>query len=389
MAKRRGWGSLKTMRSGRVQASYIGPDLIRHTGPTTYTTRLDAEAWLADERRLIERDAWTPPETRGLEEEPPLTLRAYAEQWLRDRPLKPRTKSHYRALLDNQLLPVLGDRELTTITPVVVRVWWTGLDKGTPTLRSHAYSLLRTIMNTALAEELVPSNPCHIRGAGNVKAVHRTKPATVEELTAITNNMPDRYQLAVMLAAWCAFRFGELTELRRHDVDIDAGLIRVRRAVTWVKGSDPTFPNSIMPVVGTPKSDSGIRDVNVPPHLLPMVAHHLKMYAEPGKDGLLFPAAQGGHMRQSSLYKVYGRARAKAGRPDLRWHDLRHTGAVLAASTGATLAELMARLGHSTVGASLRYQHAAQGRDAVFAASLSTMTGWTPPADNEGTDDDE
>ena len=45
---------------------------------------------------------------------------------------------------------------------------------------------------------------------------------------------------------------------------------------------------------------------------------------------------------------MYYPARAKAGRPDLRFHDLRHTGAVLAAATGATLAELMARLGHST-----------------------------------------
>ncbi|WP_228488971.1 hypothetical protein [Raineyella fluvialis] len=57
----------------------------------------------------------------------------------------------------------------------------------------------------------------------------------------------------------------------------------------------------------------------------------------------------------------------------MRWHDLRHTGAVLAASTGATLAELMARLGHSTAGAALRYQHAAKGRDAEIAASLSAL----------------
>jgi integrase len=62
-----------------------------------------------------------------------------------------------------------------------------------------------------------------------------------------------------------------------------------------------------------------------------------------------------------------------AGRPDLRLCDLRHTGAVLAAQTGATLAELMARLGHSTPGAALRYQHAAAGRDAQIAARLSEL----------------
>ena len=92
-----------------------------------------------------------------------------------------------------------------------------------------------------------------------------------------------------------------------------------------------------------------------------------------GRDGLLFPAAHdpAAHMRPATLYKVFYPAREAAGRPDLRFHDLRHTGAVLAASTGATLAELMARLGHSTPGAAMRYQHAAKGRDAEIAALLS------------------
>jgi len=77
---------------------------------------------------------------------------------------------------------------------------------------------------------------------------------------------------------------------------------------------------------------------------------------------------------------VFYPARSKAGREDLRFHDLRHTGAVLAASTGATLAELMARLGHSTPGAALRYQHAAQDRDRVIAAALSELvTGHVTP----------
>jgi len=56
-----------------------------------------------------------------------------------------------------------------------------------------------------------------------------------------------------------------------------------------------------------------------------------------------------------------------------RWHDLRHSGAVLAAATGASLAELMARLGHSTPQAAMRYQHAAQGRDRELAALLSKL----------------
>ena len=92
----------------------------------------------------------------------------------------------------------------------------------------------------------------------------------------------------------------------------------------------------------------------------------------------MFPAAAGGHMAPSSLYAVYYPARKTAGRDDLRFHDLRHTGAVLAAATGATLAELMARLGHSTVTAAMRYQHAAADRDKAIAAALSKLATVTP-----------
>jgi integrase len=128
-------------------------------------------------------------------------------------------------------------------------------------------------------------------------------------------------------------------------------------------------------VIGTPKSDAGTRDVNIPPHLLPAVKTHLADNITGGRDGLLFPAAGDPtkHLAPATLYKVFYKAREEAGRPDLRFHDLRHTGAVLAASTGATLAELMARLGHSTAGAALRYQHAAKDRDKVIAVALSNL----------------
>ncbi len=169
-----------------------------------------------------------------------------------------------------------------------------------------------------------------------------------------------------LLAAWCGLRFGELTELRRKDVDLANGIVKVRRGVTRVGGEC---------VVGTPKSDAGIRDVSVPPHLLPMLTDHLDGNLSKSREGLLFPLAGDPtkHLAPASLYRVFYPAREAAGRPDLRWHDLRHTGAVLAAQTGATLAELMDRLGHSTPQAALRYQHAAKGRDAQIAAALSRI----------------
>lgn len=78
-------------------------------------------------------------------------------------------------------------------------------------------------------------------------------------------------------------------------------------------------------------------------------------------------------MHHGSMYRVFKRARKAIGRPDLRFHDLRHTGATMAAQAGATMRELMDRLGHSTPQAALIYQHAAADRQAALAARLSAM----------------
>lgn len=64
-------------------------------------------------------------------------------------------------------------------------------------------------------------------------------------------------------------------------------------------------------------------------------------------DALLFPAAHGGHLAPATLYRSFYAARNAANRTDLRFHDLRHSGAVLAAATGASLAELDS--GHALV----------------------------------------
>ncbi len=126
-------------------------------------------------------------------------------------------------------------------------------------------------------------------------------------------------------------------------------------------------------VYGTPKSTAGVRDVAIPPHLLPVLREHLDEHVAPEPDALLFPAPDGRNLGSSTMYWYFWPARAAAGGPDLRFHDLRHAGAVLAASTGATLAELMARLGHSTPAAAMKYQHAAADRDRVIADALSQL----------------
>lgn len=353
-----GDGTTRQLPSGRWQARFRGADGTRRAAPQTFDTKLDATTWLSAQARDLDRGIWQPP----AEKRSAGTVRSYSEQWLSSRDLKPRTRGDYRKLLDRAILPALGDVPLDKLTPTTVRNWHASLDPKKATWRAHAYSLLRAIYSTAVTDDLVSANPCRVRGAGQAKKRHTTRVASLGELEVIVGAVPDRYRAMVLLAAWCGLRFGELTELRRHSIDLERKVLRVDFGVVRVDGEV---------IVGTPKSEAGQRTVTIPPHLLPLLETHLRRHVGRSPSALVFPAKHGGHMAPSSLYTVWYPARKAAGRSDLTFHDLRHTGATFAAATGATLADLMARLGHSTAAAAMRYQHAAQDRDRAIADALS------------------
>ena len=388
----RGSGTVRQLPSGSYQA------IFKHDGiavRTTVDTKAAAQGWLAKQRAAVIDGTWTPPaaerKAEPVEVKAP-TFRAYAEECLPHRGLKPTTMSNYRSILDRHLLPKWGRRRLDTITVAEVKLWHQSLLVDKPTMRAQVYGLLRTILTTAYQDDLIPANPCRVRGAGSVKRATKTEiptPAQVRELAeemGITRNNDGsvrvlehgKYKVMTLVSAWCGLRFGETTELRRKDIVMKAPpqteeapdprvvpvVIKVRRGVTQVKGEF---------IVGPPKSDAGIRDVVIPQSIRDVFADYLATLPE-DPEALVFPGSRSGeHMNQTSLYKPWNRTRANVGLPNLRWHDLRHFAGTTAAQTGATIAEVQGRLGHSTAQAAMRYQHAASGRDAQIAELLSRM----------------
>lgn len=344
-----GSGTIRRLPSGMYQARVRAADGSLRPAPHTFASRIEAADWLAgvSAERLAPGDR---------------PVADYARDWLVARDVAPSTKADYRRLLDQQILPTLGMQRMSRVTPAMVRAWFDGLDPAKPALRSAAYNVLHALFARAYEDDVISNNPCRISGAGTVAPAHRTAIATLEELEVIVAEMPDRLRLLVLLAAWCGLRFGELTELRRLDVVGD--VITIRRGVTWVDG---------VYLVGEPKSRAGVRDVTMPPHLLPVMREHLARHVAPGPDALLFPSMTdpGRHLANSTMQRHYFPAREKAGRPDLHFHDLRHTGATLAAAAGASLAELMGRIGHASPRLALHYQHVAAGRDRLIAEALS------------------
>jgi Phage integrase family len=100
---------------------------------------------------------------------------------------------------------------------------------------------------------------------------------------------------------------------------------------------------------------------------------HLERFVEPGPDSLVFVGPKGGRLRRSNFRNIWINARNEAGLPGLHLHDLRHTGNTMAAATGASLRELMERMGHSSTRAALIYQHATRERDEAIAAGMGQV----------------
>lgn len=362
--QRRGWGKIQRQRSGRFQASYNGPDLARHHAPATFTSRMDAEHWLADERRLIERGEWSPPAHRAaVQHRRGTPFREYATRWLDQRNLKPRTRHEYTALINGPLAP-LGKVPLHLITPEHVRTWHTALGTRTPTHNARAYGLLHAVLNTAVSDGLISSNPAAIRGAMSTTTKRQATILTPDEVAKVALAIqPANLKALVLVSAWCGLRWGEVSALTRADVSADGTVITVARAVTHTKGECH---------VATTKSDR-VRTVIVPPHIVPDLVDHLAHNVGPKRDALLFPPARGCHLRQQVFRGYFNQALKSVGITGVvRIHDLRHFAGSQAARVG-NLTEVMARLGHSTVRASLLYQQQVNGRDAEVAAALSAL----------------
>ncbi|WP_276969487.1 tyrosine-type recombinase/integrase [Ferrimicrobium acidiphilum] len=349
--------SIRRKPSGQWEARYRDPNG-RQRG-RSFSTKVEARRFLERVGADIQRGAWMDPQQGRI------SLDVYADFWISQRSdLSPRTLELYRDLLDRYIVPAFRGTELTRITPAAVRVWYNELAGKRKSTSAKAYRLLRAILNTAVTDERITRNPCRVEGAGVERAAERPT-ATIAEVDALTQAMPERLMALVLLAAWCGLRRGELLGLRRKDVDLKHGTVRVETTRQQLR--DGTV------VVGPPKSQAGLRTVAVPPHITLALVKHLDCYVSPEPDALLFTGIKGGPLRVHVLQKSWDQARRSIGRSDLHLHDLRHSGNTWAAATGASTRELMARMGHASPRAALIYQHATEDRDRAIAAALSSL----------------
>jgi integrase len=362
MTKKRRFGRVRQLASGRWQARYAGPDGIDRPAPETFASKTDAEIWLTLKEAEIRNGDWINPDDGKVK------LADYATTWIDERPkLRPKTVTLYCYLLRGHIVPGLGQVPIASISPGRVRTWRKQLlDTGVSEVTTaKAYRLLKAILNTALDDGVIRRNPCRIKGAGQEKSEERPT-LTITQVYALADAVGQRYRALVLLTMFTSLRWSELAALSRRDVDLTARTVRVHRQLAEVRGG-VTF--------GPPKSAAGRRTVTIPDVIIPAIRWHLGCFTADDKDALIFTSPTGMPLRHSNFRRrVWLPALLAAGLAHIHFHDLRHTGNTLAANAGATLRELMDRMGHDSERAAMIYLHGSDARQHQIADSLSKLT---------------
>ncbi|MFF4771785.1 tyrosine-type recombinase/integrase [Microtetraspora fusca] len=432
MANRDGhrrFGNIRKLPSGRFQIRYPGPDGRLRTGTTTYATKTDAARALTLIEAQMLSGEWTDPD-RGK-----ILLGGYARVWIKERPgLRPKTVELYTWLLERHIVPGLGGAAVGKLTTQMIRSWRAELigNGVSVSTAAKAYRLLRAILMTAVEEDkLISRNPCRIKGADNEQTPERPILTVVQvfELADLVGRSPvgnirsleggyrlrfaqqgqtspypetystraaaeltlwrlaadgkadcthdRRFRALVLLATFASLRWGEVTALRRSDIDLKARTVRVREQLIELDGGEM--------VLGPPKSRAGKRTVSIPAAIVPALAEHLAEFVEAADDSFVFLGKRGGFLRGGNFRREarWSEALAAMGVKSLHFHDLRHTGNTLAAQSGASLADLKARMGHDSDRAALIYQHATRDADQRIADALSARV----EAERKGSED--
>ncbi len=364
VAKRRQFGKIRRLPSGRYQGSYLNPNTGRRiTARRTFAAKADANAWLATIQADLARGDQL--DEAGAQ----TTLSTYGRDWLAGKAtLRLRTVELYEYLLRCHILPDLGDRPVGSITAPEVRSWHAALVRTdlAQSTTSKAYRLLRQIMEAAVDDRLRRDNPCRIKGAAVERSAERKIPS-LEQVQALANSMAKQYRAIVPLAAYGGLRRGECLGLARRHVNLtaDPPTVTIERALVYTQSGGA--------VLQEPKTDAGYRTLALPPTLATLLGRHLDEFVDSEEDALLFVDPATGTSPTKTRFRWEWTLARRGADADYSFHDLRHVAGTLNAIAGATTKEAMARLGHASPVAALRYQHAVGERDAEIALAVERL----------------
>ncbi|QZH63801.1 tyrosine-type recombinase/integrase [Mycolicibacterium farcinogenes] len=313
-----------------------------------FERKVDAQAHLDQVTADVVKGTYVSPHKSSV------LLRDIAEEWIAGKGArKPKTVAGYRSILDTLILPRFGDTKLSDITHGDVQKWVSSLSvdgsirttgKGLSASRViQAHQCLGAIIDYAMRTERVGKNVAKKIELPRKSVGEPRLYLTHGELQALAA-AAGRFETMTLTLGYCGLRFGEAVALRGRD--IQDGTITVRSSVTNVTGKG---------LIEDTTKTGRVRTVPVPG----LVWDRLKNELPSDPDALVFPGNKEGEWLTTGQYRhVFDSAAKQAGVPGLTPHDLRHTCASLAISTGTNIKAIQRLLGHQTTAMTLdRYGH--------------------------------
>lgn len=315
--KKRLFGTISRLSSGKYRARYTGPDGKKYSGPHPFFTKDDAGAWLRQEQKLIEFDEWQPPHLRyRTKEDDARTVGDWLRQWLdlQEKRLKPSTMVNYRTTLDRRILTITGKAGRLRTIPLVrltrrdVIDWWDALtiQFGYQPYNRAAYVRLRTAIQAAVDRDLIPTNPVDVK-----EARHKPKPARKElpeaaTMQKIVDNLNPTHKIIGILTFFHGMRIGEVLGLRRKDITITGDTILIHIRGNAYRTSDG------MKYQDTPKTSASHRTIPVFKKFHQDIIEHLATIGD-SPDAFICTTGSGKIILDTSYRSVLHRAKTRAG----------------------------------------------------------------------------
>jgi integrase len=292
------------------------------------------------------------------------TVSGYMTHWLEDfakANLASRTYHNYKLQIREQIVPAFGKMKLSKLdTPNIQALYTVKLQDGLkPASVRYIHAVLRCALEKAVDLKLIARNPAASARPPKIRQEEIT-PLDVEQVQVLLEAAKgDRFECLYVLSLMCGVRMGESLGLRWSDVDLEAGSLRIHRQLQRVREGGGL-------VFSEPKNASR-RTIDLPQRTLEALISHrkrqielqLRAGAKCQDNDLVFSTTIGTAVdAQNVVNRHFKPMLRRAGLPDIRWHDLRHTCATLLLSRGTHPTYVQKLLGHASVQLTLdRYSH--------------------------------
>ncbi len=281
-------------------------------------------------------------------------LDIWAEEYLTS--VKPATLYSYKATVRNHLKPSLGAIKLDALSPHAIQTFYNSLSQdqqGRKALSPKTVKNIHGVLHKALQKaaltgyiRFTPATDCEL--PQRIKQeIHPLDDDQIKAFLKAAQGSP--YEQLYIVTLFTGMREGEVCGLGWDCVDLNAGILVVNKQLQYIRSSNGQY--RIVPT----KNSKG-RTIVLPPFVVGILRQVKRTQLENRlrygecweNSGFVFTDDLGQHLKPQNVYREYKRIVARIGRPDARFHDLRHSYAVAAIRSGDDIKTVQENLGHAT-----------------------------------------